>query len=110
MKEGMRNTTLWKGLLRAEIGNLLYVDMTCDDEVVFVGKCEELCRRIAGILHFGYMWKVRSHCSIQVVIYEFKGYENCRVTEFPTYEDNYGPLRVTERKESKIAEVEVWNI
>jgi hypothetical protein len=51
MEEGMRNTCLWKGLLRAEIGNLLYVDMTSDDEVAFVGKCEELYRRIAGILH-----------------------------------------------------------
>jgi hypothetical protein len=51
MEEGMRDTSLWKGLLRAEIGNLLYVDMTSDDEVSFVGKCEELYRRIAGILH-----------------------------------------------------------
>jgi predicted nucleic-acid-binding Zn-ribbon protein len=52
MEEGMRNTSLWKGLLGAEIGNLLYVDMASDDEVTFVGKCEELYRRIAGILHF----------------------------------------------------------
>jgi hypothetical protein len=46
MEEGMRNTSLWKGLLGAEIGNLLYVDMASDDEITFVGKCEELYRRI----------------------------------------------------------------
>jgi hypothetical protein len=51
MEEGMRNPSTWKGLLRAEIGNLLYVDMTSGNEINFVGKCEELYRRIAGILH-----------------------------------------------------------
>jgi hypothetical protein len=51
MEERMRDTSLWKGLLNSEVGSLLYVDMTSDDELIFFEKCEELYRRIACILH-----------------------------------------------------------
>jgi hypothetical protein len=52
MEERMKDISQWEGLLSSEIGGLLFVDMSSDDDSVFVDKCEELYRRIAGILNF----------------------------------------------------------
>ena len=46
MEEPMRNNRTWGGILQATMGDLLYIDMSSDDEVKF----EEACDRLAATI------------------------------------------------------------
>jgi hypothetical protein len=66
MEEEMRDNALWKGILSSEVGSLLYVDMTSDHEIAFLGKYEEFYRRTAGG-NKEVKLLVRRHCSCYLI-------------------------------------------
>jgi flagellar biosynthesis GTPase FlhF len=46
MEPCMINKSMWNGRLNSELGGLLYVDMSKDEESIFERKCDELATRI----------------------------------------------------------------
>jgi chemotaxis protein histidine kinase CheA len=46
MEPYMINKSMWNGRLNSELGGLLYVDMSKDEEAIFERKCDELATRI----------------------------------------------------------------
>lgn len=49
MDPSMRNPLLWTGILGAELGGILYIDLTSDDAQVFEENCIALGNRIKAI-------------------------------------------------------------
>ena len=50
MEESMRNNRSWGGILQATVGDLLYIDMSSDEEAVFEAACDRLVATIREIM------------------------------------------------------------
>ena len=46
MEESMRNSRSWDGMLQATVGDLLYIDMSSDEDAVFEAACDRLAATI----------------------------------------------------------------
>ena len=51
MEESMRNNRSWGSILQATVGDLLYIDMSSDEEAVFEAACDRLVAAIRGIIY-----------------------------------------------------------
>ena len=50
MEESMKGTHSWGGILQATIGDMLYIDMSNDDDAIFEAACDRLAATIRDVL------------------------------------------------------------
>ena len=46
MEESMRDNRSWRGILQATVGDMLYIDMSSDEDAVFEAACDRLAATI----------------------------------------------------------------